>query len=162
MTIHRHAFYHTAGDDAPFDADDEPAFDDTAVAVAMAAAAVELTGGEGHPPPDDWALAALGGFNVGPGDNDGDAPTDGLAAAAAAALLLAELTVGGLLRGLGGCSHGAWRRAPGAACFTAAYAALVADVLAPYTEVWAQEAVGSLQGLRRTSTDVTRTCARAS
>ena len=146
MTTHRHASYLTAGDDAPFDADDGPAFDDTAVAAA--AAAVELTGGDGHPPPDDWALAALGGGDVGAGDNYGDAPTDGLAAAAAAALLLAELTVGGLLRGLGApwlqsrCAAPCARR-----CFTAACAALVADVLAPYTEVWAQEAGGSLQGL---------------
>ena len=96
MTTHRHASYLTAGDNAPFDADDEPAFDDTAVAAA--AAAVELTGGDGHPPPDDWALAAMGGGDAGAAD-DGDAPTDGLAAVAAAALLLAELTVGGLLRG---------------------------------------------------------------
>jgi hypothetical protein len=81
----------TAAGDAPLDADDEPAFDDTAV---------ELTGGDGHPPPDDWALAALGSGDAGAADDDGDATTDGLAAAAAAAaLLLAELTVGGLLRG---------------------------------------------------------------
>ena len=85
-----------ADGDAPLDADDELAFDGTAAAAADAA--VELTGGDGHPPPDDWALAAMGGGDAGAAD-DGDAPTDGLAAVAAAALLLAELTVGGLLRG---------------------------------------------------------------
>ena len=80
---------------------------------AVAAAAVELTGGDGHPLPDDWALAALGGSDVGTAGDDGDAHAGyhaAAAAAAAAVLLLTVLLEGGLLR-VGGCNHGA----PGAA-----------------------------------------------
>ena len=57
-----------AAGDAPLDADDELAFNGTAAAAADAA--VELTGGDGHPPPDDWALAALGSGNVGAAGDD--------------------------------------------------------------------------------------------
>ena len=47
-----------AAGDSPFDIDEEPAFDGTAAAAADAA--VELAGGDGHPPPDDWALVVMG------------------------------------------------------------------------------------------------------
>ena len=62
------------------------------------AAGLELADGNGHPPPNDWVLAAMGSGNAGAAD-DGDAPADDNAAAeAVAALLLTVLKAGGLLR----------------------------------------------------------------
>ena len=68
-----------AGGDSPFDIDEEPAFDGTAAAAADAA--VELTGGDGHPLPDDWMLVAMGGGDAGAANDD--TPADNLAVAVA-------------------------------------------------------------------------------
>ena len=64
---------------------------------AAVAAGLELTGGDGHPPPNDWVLSAMGGGNAGAAD-DGDASAYNNAAAAAATLLLTVPKAGGLLR----------------------------------------------------------------